>query len=150
MNCDAFRLWFDRMQMVPPEAWSDTVRTHHDTCADCQIWLAHEQTWQQVFARVPTPRARPSVWPEVMAAIAARQARPVSLSLELVSLSRYLLPALAGLVLVLGGVGWWGQVFTQNTELAESVLVAEPTTELAFLSQDADTILDQWVGVPQP
>ncbi len=137
------------MQMVAPESWPDTVRAHHEACADCQTWLAHEQTWQHLFARVPAPRARPSAWPGVMAAIAAHQAQPISLSRELVSLSRYLVPALAVLVLVLGGAGLWGQVFTQNTSGAASVLVVEPTTELAFLSRDADSILDQWVGVSE-
>lgn len=149
MNCDTFRSWIDRMQIMSPEQWPETVRTHHEACADCQTWLAHEQTWQHVFAQAPMPRARPSVWPGVMAAIAARQAQPISLSRELVSLSRYLVPALAVLVLTLSGVGLWGQIFTQNIDLSASVLVAESNTELVSFSRDADTILDQWVGVSQ-
>lgn len=138
------------MTMTPPDVWPDDVRTHHEACADCQTWLAREQTWQRLFSRVPAPRARPSVWPGVMAAIAAHQAPPISLSRELISLSRYLVPALAVLVLALGGVGLWGQVFAPNAPLATSVLAVEPTTELAFFSRDADMILDQWVGESQP
>ncbi len=84
-----------------------------------------------------------------MAAIAAYQVQPVSLSRELLWLSRYLVPALTVLVVALCGVGLWGQIFMQNTSPSASVLVAEPTTELAFHNQDADTILDQWVGVSQ-
>ncbi len=154
MNCDAFRLHLDHMPTLSPESWPDAVRAHHEGCADCQAWLAHEQTWQHVFAAVPTPQARPSVWPGVMATIAARSAQPASLSWELVALSRYLVPALAVLVLALGGVGLWGQVGTNvagpNHHPIASMLVAEPTTELALLSQDADAILDQWAGVSQP
>jgi hypothetical protein len=89
-----------------------------------------------------------------MAAIALRQAQPASLSWELVALSRYLVPALAILVLALGGVGLWSRAILDAdasvTSPVASVLVAEPTTELAFLHQDADVILDQWAGVTPP
>jgi hypothetical protein len=136
--------------MLSPQPWPETMRTHHAACVDCQAWLAHEHTWQQVFARVPSPRARPSVWPGVMAAIAARQAQPASFDLELVSLSRYVVPALTVLVLALGGVGLWGQVLkTQNTPAAASVWGGAFNTELAFLGHDAETIMEQWVGVSQ-
>jgi len=54
----------------------------------------------------------------------------------------------------LGSVELWGRVTIDAdipaTYPVASVLVAEPTTELAFLRQDADVILDQWVGVSQP
>ncbi len=56
---------------------------------------------------------------------------------------------MAALVLALGGVGLWDP-FPPEAHPVASVLVAEPTTELAFLGQDADAILDQWVGVSQP
>jgi hypothetical protein len=89
-----------------------------------------------------------------MAAIAARQVQPASLSWEVVALSRYLVPALAALVLTLVGLGWWDQITVSPeipaTPSVASVLVAEPTAELAFLRQDEDAILDQWVGVSQP
>jgi hypothetical protein len=89
-----------------------------------------------------------------MAAIASRQVQPTSLSWELVALSRLLVPALTALVLALGGVELWGRVTIDtdapSTYPVASVLVAEPTTELAFLHQDADIILDQWAGVSQP
>ncbi len=89
-----------------------------------------------------------------MAAIASYRAQPASLSWELVALSRYLVPALAVLVLALGGVGLWREAgmnaAVPETHSAASVFVAEPTTELAFLRQDADAILDQWAGVSQP
>jgi len=152
MNCDAFRLYID-LPALPPEAWPDEIRAHHEGCANCQVWLAHEQTWQYVFASVPAPRARPSVWPGVMAVIAARRAQPASLSWELVALSRYLVPALVALVLALAGVGMWAPVTNPaapDTDSVASVLVAEPITELAFLHQDADAILNQWVGGAQP
>jgi hypothetical protein len=89
-----------------------------------------------------------------MAVIATRRVQPASLSWELVALSRYLVPALAALVLALVGVGLWAPVAfdpaAPDTDSVASVLVAEPTTELAFLHQDADAILNQWVGVSQP
>ncbi len=165
MDCDAFRSCIDHMPVPLPDAWAriseaeagTEARAHHEGCADCQAWLAHEQTWQQVLASVPAPRARPSAWPGVMAAIASRPTPSTSLSWELVALSRYLVPALTTLVLALGGVGLWGQATMNPAVLARddhqsvmSVLVAEPTTELGFLQQDADAILDQWVGVSQP
>lgn len=154
MNCDAFRSCIDRTPTLLPAAWPDAVRAHHEGCVDCQAWLAGEQTWQHVFSHVPRPRARPSAWPGIRAAIATRRAPPASLSQELVALSRYLAPALAGLVLALAGAGLWSQVAMHavdpDTPPAASVLVAEPATELAFLHQDADVILDQWVGVSQP
>ncbi len=158
MNCDAFRSCIDRLPTPWPQTWEATLdaaaRRHHETCADCQGWLANEQNWQQIFAHAPTPRAQPSVWPGVMAAIVARRTQPVSFSRELVALGRYLVPAFAALVLVLGGVGLWRQLTispaTPDTHLVASVLVSEPTTELDFLRQDADAILGQWVGVSQP
>jgi hypothetical protein len=153
MNCDAFRSCIDRMPTLSPKSWDAAARAHHEACGDCQAWLAREQTWQHVFSSVPAPRGRSSVWPGVMAAIASRRVRPASLSRELVALSRYVVPALAALVLALGSVGLWGPVpidaNAPATQPLASVLVAEPTTELAFLHQDADTILDQWVGVSQ-
>lgn len=154
MNCDAFRSYIDRMPTLSSETWPEAVRVHHEGCEDCQGWLAYEQTWRQVFHRVPAPRARPSVWPGVMAAIASRRVQPASLSWELVALSRYLVPALAALVLTLGGVGLWGgatlPAAAPEAHPIASVFVAEPTRELAFLHQDADAILDQWAGVSQP
>jgi len=158
MDCNVFRSCFDHMPTPWPGTWPQTfdaaARAHYDTCADCQAWLAHEQTWQHVLSSVPAPRERSSVWPGVMAAIASRQVQPTSLSRELVALSRYLVPALAALVLALGSVELWGRVTIDAdipaTYPVASVLVAEPTTELAFLRQDADVILDQWVGVSQP
>ena len=158
MDCNVFRSCFDHMPTPSPGTWPQTLdaaaRVHHDACAGCQAWLAHEQTWQHVFSSVPAPRERSSVWPGVMAAIASRQVQPTSLSWELVALSRYLVPALAVLVLALGGVGLWSRAILDAdasvTSPVASVLVAEPTTELAFLHQDADVILDQWAGVFQP
>lgn len=151
MHCDAFRSCVDRL---PTETWPDAARAHHEACANCRAWLANEKTWQHVFSSVPAPAGRASVWPGVMAAIVARREPPASLSWELVALSRYVVPALAALVLTLGGVGLWGTTTTDAnpspTPPAASILVAEPTTELAFLRQDADTILDQWAGVSQP
>lgn len=158
MNCDAFWSCIDHLPTPWPKGWQETLdddaRVHYEGCADCQAWLAHEQAWQQVFAHVLTPRARLSVWPGVMVAIASRRSPPMSLSRELVGLSRYFVPAFAALVLALGGIELWSQLtispIASDTSLVTSVLVAEPTTELAFLRQDADAILNQWVGVSQP
>jgi hypothetical protein len=97
-----------------------------------------------------------SLWPGVRARL-AHAAPVVSLSDALTALGRFLVPALALLVLGLAGVGWWSgldaqttQFDTQETRLAPTLLVANPTVELAFLSQDPDTILQQWGGSETP
>ena len=149
MNCDVFRSRVDRL---PNDLWPPEARAHHETCADCRDWWGREATWRRVFASAPAPAPRPSVWPGVMAAIAARRQQPASLSWELVALSRYVAPALAALVLIVGGVGLWQADLNDRPALpaTASVLVAEPATELAFVAEDADAILNQWVEVSQP
>ena len=144
MNCDAFRSRVDRL---PSDMWPREARAHHETCADCRDWWAREASWRRVFASAPAPAPRPSAWPGVMAAIAARRQQPGSLSWELVALSRYVAPALAALVLILGGVGLWKADMNDALALPATagVLVAEPTAELAFVVEDADAILNQWV-----
>lgn len=157
MNCEAFRAWIDQAGAQPVEPMPPALRQHGDTCADCQTWQQVEAAWGRLFATVPQTSLTHSLWPGVRARLPAHAAPAASLSDELTALGRLLVPALALLVLSLAGVGWWGgsqtrtiQMDTQETRLVPTFLVANPAAELAFLSQDPDTILQQWGGGETP
>jgi hypothetical protein len=157
MDCEAFRAWIDQAGAQPVEPMPPALRQHGDTCVDCQTWQQVEATWERLFAAVPQASLTHSLWPGVRARLPAHAAPAASLSDELTALGRLLIPALALLVLGLAGVGWWGgsptqtiPMDTQEARLASTFLVANPAAELAFLSQDPDTILQQWGGSETP
>jgi hypothetical protein len=156
MDCKAFRAWIDQAGTAPVEPMPAALRQHSDLCVDCQTWQQAEVAWERLFGAVPQASLTHSLWPGVRMRLT--HAAPVaSLSDDLTALGRLLVPALALLVLCLAGVGWWSgldtqtiQFDTQETRFAPTWLVANPTVELAFLSQDPDTILQQWGGSETP
>ncbi|MDH3598373.1 MAG: hypothetical protein OEU26_01900 [Candidatus Tectomicrobia bacterium] len=151
MDCEAFRIWMDQAGAESVEPMPPALRQHGDTCVDCQSWQQAEAAWRRLFAAVPQASLTHSLWPGVRARLAAHAAPVASLSDELTALGRLLVPALALLVLSLAGVGWWSGPDTQPTPIDTSTfLVANPSAELAFLSQDPDTILQQWGGRETP
>ena len=156
MDCEAFRAWIDQAGAEPVEPMPPALRQHGDTCVNCHTWQQAEAAWGRLFAAVPQASLAYSLWPSVRARLA--YAAPVaSLSDALTALGRFLVPALALLVLSLVGVGWWSgshtqtiQIDAQEARLDSTFLVANPAAELAFLSQDPDTILQQWGGSETP
>ena len=157
MDCEAFRTWMDQAGGEPVEPMPPALRQHGETCVDCQSWQQAEAAWGQLFAAVPQASLTHSLWPGVRTRLLAHATPVASLSDELMALGRLLVPALALLVLSLAGVGWWGgpdsqttQIDAQEARLASTLLVANPAAELAFLSQDPDTILQQWGGGESP
>jgi hypothetical protein len=157
MDCEAFRAGMEQAGMEPVEPMPPALRQHGDTCLDCQTWRQAEAAWGRLFAAVPQASLTHALWPGVRARLPAHAAPAASLSDELTTLGRLLVPALALLVLSLAGVGWWNgskaqttQIDAQEARLAPTFLVANPAAELAFLSQEPDTILQQWGGSKTP
>lgn len=152
MDCETYRAWIEQEDLIH----SDPIllRQHGETCPECRAWQAQEAVWRQVFATVTERPLTHSLWPGVRARLQERQAPAGSFSAELMALGRLLVPTMALLILSLAGVALWsssgGQINSQEARLTSSLLMADLSTELDFLRQDADTILQQWGGTETP